>query len=1051
MMVLAGGVVFAPAGVAPAESPSDAGADLYKRLDAKTLGETLQRLRMGALLEVLADETGDGQLKVEALLFQAQAADPEQQDERLAQAARAIKTEYETLGKNIEATPPDKRGGETFDEMLIAYFKLRLRYVQVQALQRGKPHIDRLTFLLGGESDRQALRTLVSPAMKRLAKTQRDLQFELTEARQNTDKTKMVYLVPELEDVQSQLDFTAGKLRYYAAMVLPETVKDEDGKPIPNPQRESLLTQAVRDLQRFADKPDYGVQSFAKLQQARANRVLGNFKEAAEQLASAAADQADPGVLVEALFEAVLNETRQASGILRDKERDDHTEAGNQGFARAEKALEEFRRRAPETGHPRLGVDVKALVLGHYLYEQWAEALRAVGKTKQADEYSQKSQQAFLAFLEKYKEPGVQAAVGRLFRDKFRGKDLDLKNLAPGIVLLLATMEMQDASDLLGGKNVDALDGQTRTRVEELLARAEEMLTLVRDNKSPEAQKALPDALWKLGVLYVQKNENFQAGEMFRQLVKDFPDHPRARDAALNAVKIANQLVAGQINQGKSVSPQRRLELVESIRVLLKRWPEDKEAAEFHFELAWQCEKLGESEEAKKRKDWLDEAITNYQSVPRDSSFYNEARFYALELLYQLLQDTPAGKERSEKAKQLQTAMTKFGEEMYTLRQKESNPGTKADLGRYGATSEFHSLIIAHDLLDQKDDALVKIEALSARWPGTPVLREGGEFAIRSRLARGDVQQALAQFEAFRKKYGDEQAQGLMQAVVEKLQQAILALSLERGKEEQLKLFRDAYAAFAKQVYDTSITGAMGEDKYSLTLLYADSLVQSGTTENARKALGLYESLQKTDAQRREEHNAKITAEFAELHKQAQAAKDRPDQLPALGTKLANVIKTHNLQSWENSKLQETEYLLKKLPKAKTSEKKDLEEMAWRAIVGAFTALEEHLLQEAPIDATVLLGLAQCHETLKQYPPAVEEYGKLARGLDPNQNARAYWEAQLGYCRSFLEAHKNNPAQMAGLLARVRTLLTNAPPRWVGKLNLIKVEAEKRSRKNRKQ
>ncbi len=1028
---------------ARAADASLAGAGLHKRLDAQALGETLQRLRMGVLLEALADETGDGQLKIEALLFQADAVDPEQRDALLDQAAQKIKTQYEALGKTIQDTPEDKRKGDAFDETVIAYYKLRLRYAQVQALERGKPYIDRLTFLLGGQQDQQALASLIQQATDLLGKTQDDLKYEISTAREDTDKTKMVYLVPELEDVQSQLEFTAGKLRYYAAMVLPDTIQDDKGKTIPNPARETLLMQAVKDLQMFADEPDYGVQSFAKLQQGRSNRALGNYDKAREQLSWSAGDQADKDVLIEAMFEIVRNDVEQAAAILRDEERQDRLDAGAQAFARAEQDLEQFRQRGPEV-QSALGVDVKALVLEYYLYDHWAAAARAAGQPKQADECDKKAQNAFVSFLEKYKEPGIQAAVGRLFRDKFRGKDLDVKTLAPGIVLLLATMEMQDASDLLQGQSLDALDPQSKTQAEELLAKAEEMLKSVRDNPSPEAQKTLSDALWKLGILYVQKNENFQAGEMFRQLVKDFPDHPQARDAALNAVKIANQLIASQIEQSKNVSTQRRLELVESIRVLLKHWPEDEEAAKYHYDLAWQCEKLAETEEGEKRVAWLNEAVQNYQSVHSDSPFYNEGRFYALELLYQLLQEAPAADARRTRAEELAAAMSTLGAEMYPLWQKEANPKTKADLGQFGATSEFHAEVIRHDILDQKDDALTRIEALSERWPGTAVLREGSEFAIRSRLARGDVKQALAQFDAFREKYGDEQAQGLMTVVVEKLREAILALSLEPGKEDQLKQFRNAYAQFAQQVYQTGIAEASATDKYYLTLLYADSLVQTGTADDAKKALELYDGLQLTEAQRREEHNAKITSEFAVLHKQAQDAKGNAEKLAAMEQKLISVLQAHELQEWKNSKVEEAQYLFERFTQAKDDkEKAELQEMAGQALVAAYEALEEHLLQQAPIDATLLMGLASSHETLKQYTQAVEEFGRLTQGLDPNTNARAYWEAQLGYSRCFLEAHRSNPDQLKGLQQRINTLRESAPPRWVGKLNVIEDQADR--------
>jgi len=124
----------------------------------------------------------------------------------------------------------------------------------------------------------------------------------------------------------------------------------------------------------------------------------------------------------------------------------------------------------------------------------------------------------------------------------------------------------------------------------------------------------------------------------------------------------------------------------------------------------------------------------------------------------------------------------------------------------------------------------------------------------------------------------------------------------------------------------------------------------------------------------------------------------------------------------------------------------ELKDMAGQALVGAFEAVEQQLLQQAPIDATVLMGTAGSHETLKQYLQAVDEYGRLAQGLDPNKNARAYWEAQLGFCRSFFEAYKSNPAQLKGLQQRINTLRETAPPRWVGKLNVIETQADQAMR-----
>ncbi|MCK5557383.1 MAG: tetratricopeptide repeat protein, partial [Candidatus Hydrogenedentes bacterium] len=404
----------------------------------------------------------------------------------------------------------------------------------------------------------------------------------------------------------------------------------------------------------------------ARLLQGRCFREQEQFEKAAELLASSAASQSREDVLVEALFEIARNKIEQAASIIRDKENENRVQESNEVFTDADKAVDAFAARAGKV-HPQLGVDVKTLVLRHYLYEQWAAAMRVAGQGEQAEKYDKKAQQAFLEFLEKYKEPSIRAAVGKLFREKFRGRKINLQTMDPVIVLLLAMLEMNEADDLQGGRDWNSLSQPEKDRIRRNRDRARDMFESIRKSTSPTARSAVPDALWNLGVIYVKQLENFKAAEMFRELVNRFPKHKQAYTAALNAVKITSDLISDLVEKEKPISQQRRIQLVESLRVMLKNWARKPEAAKYHFDLAWQCEKLSQSDTEEKADEWITEAIENYEKVPRDSALYQWARFEALELRYQRLLKRPDGQEKLKETRDLRDAMIRYGGAVHDL------------------------------------------------------------------------------------------------------------------------------------------------------------------------------------------------------------------------------------------------------------------------------------------------------------------------------------------------------------------------------------------------
>ncbi len=1013
----------------------------YQRLSRQKLARTLQKLQMGTLLEELANQTKDDSLLVEALLFRADSAPADQRDELLVQAAELVRNQYMELEKTIEETR--RKNSDAYEQALINYYKTRLRYVEIQALRRGKPFIDRLLMMMGGKEDRKALLVLTGEAVKSLDNIEQKLQRILSDSRRQAEL--QVYLVLELEDIRDQLEFSSAKVRYYSAISRPRVFPDKKT----NQQRLELLRRATRDIQKFTEKADYGVQGYARLLQARCYREQEQFEKAAEMLDSAVAGQSRKEVLIEALFEVARNKIEQAALRMRDKENENRVQTGNEAFDEARKAVDAFAVQARKV-HPQLGVDIKTFVLRHYLYERWAAALRSAEQAAQAEEYDKNTRQAFLEFLEKYKDPAIRAAVGKLFREKLRGGKINLQTTDPVIVLLLATLELNEADDLQDERDWNDLSQAEKDRIRRREDRAREMFEHVRKNSPPTARNAVASALWNLGVIHVKQMENFKAAEMFRELVSRFPKHKQAYTAALNAVKITSALIGDLVERGKPISRRRRIQFVESLRGMLDNWGDKPEAARYHFDLAWQCEKLSQNTTEQKAREWTTEAIENYEKVPADSALHQWARFEALELRYRGLLKQPDGQEKIKEARNLSDAMIRYGSVAHDLWREatlQSVAGPeKNDFGRWGSTSEYHAEIIAYEILGLKDEGLLKIEKLPDRWSGTAILRECRQFAIRCRLEKGDVQEALRQFEQFQKKYGRTEAQELMQEITEKLRKTIQDLVKTDRKSKQLQQFRRAYLAFAGQIYNTKIKSAAGAEKYYLTVLYADALTQSDTEKNAALALKLYEELAGTDERRRTERLRKIDADFAGLLEEVADAGERIEAVRKLDDALYAAMRGYKVENWKSSYLTEVRDAFGELDNGEGN-RADPVRRAADAVARAYEKLREQVRRNVSVNANLILGLGRSYKTLKQYQKAIDEYRKLDAALNPNDHHDLYWEVQLELAESIFELCRNDPGQLRRLIIRINQLRLEAPElggrKFLGQFNRIDADARR--------
>lgn len=1027
------------------------GKNPYARGRTDRLGRTLKTLQMGTLLEYLAQQTDDKGLLVDALLNQARATTDLQAKDRLfSQAAGLLKQRYETLEEAMNRA--QEKGGEAWETATIEYYKARVRYIEVQVLNRAQPYIDRLAFLLAGEEDLKKLRELASSGADELDELQTRLKRLLIGLSGNPEA--LVYLVPELEEVQNRVKYNGAKVRYYAAVVEPRTLPDANDPEAtrPNRRRVKLLEKAIEDFQPFADNPDYGVQNVAYLFQGRCYRELARFDKAAAVLDKAATASADSPVLVEVLFEIARNRTEQGSALIRENK----PQPAKQAIDQAEAAIKTFAEKDPAV-HPQVGVDFKKLILSYYLYENWADALRAINKPDLAAKVDRRGQQAFVEFLNKYRgQSDIRMAAAKMFQRKLEGRDVDPTTMDPVIVGLLAELEFNDARILLQGRSPADLPAEAQAEVREHFAKAKKLLEAIRASETESAKLAVPDALWTLGVIYVYELDNFKAGERFRELVERFPDHVNAKQAALNSVKIAEQLILLQMDAGKPVSRERRLQLVESIRLLLKHWPDDPQAAQYHAQLAGQCEQLAVSaENIEAWRKWINEAIQHYDMVPKDHPRYREAQFYGLELRWKLLEQMPQETPEQQKARlaaarELRKQLLAYGMKAHELWQQAEAKDRKADLGRWGSTAEFRAELIGYEMLGMQEDSLAKIEKLPARWPGTAILQESQEYLIRKLLAKGEVNKALGLFNDFRGKYGDEAARGLMRVVVENLQRTIQNLLAEGGNARQLAQYRKAYLDFADQVYQAQIGSAEGAEKYEITSLLADALVQSDQENNARRALQLYQQLFREDQARRKQAIERIRKDIARRMQAIDQAGSRIDALRKLPGLVKQALQAYDIDpgKWDTAAMADLRYAAEQLDNDQSPMDRD-ERVARlvQATRNAFQALQKQLEADQAVNAQLLLGLARSHQQLGQYAEALKLYRQLDAGLNPSVFPQLYWEVQLAIAQTTLAMNKDKPAEMKKLnvlIEQLRDIDENlGGRRFLGRFNRIQAEARR--------
>ncbi|MBS3821457.1 MAG: hypothetical protein KGY81_06815, partial [Phycisphaerae bacterium] len=1026
------------------------GAGAIDRLDTDRLGRVMTQLRMGKLLASLADESGDENLQLAAVILRAETSKPEERDALLARAATLMKERATAMKEKLPGLK--ESDPNAWEEALNDYYRMRLRYIETQYLNRGKPYVDRFNFLLAGESEREFLAQLTAEAPNAIRRLQRAVIRDIEDY--SVDLMYVVTLLPSLESIDRQLKYKGGFVFYTAALGLPKLVPGEaaptgarptgelsaeeaaaepaetspaEAAPatvlVPNEERRRLLGLAMRSIAPYADppNPDYeGWEPYARLLKARCHRGLGEHSVAEGLLQWCAGPESEPAIVGEALFELARNKGEWAAAMLVDNKQAGEAEAK---FREALAAVESVVRRTKENRNA-LAADVRKLMLDAYIYDLWAESLRRVGQDKDAAEKADLSESAFVTFLEKYPDPGARTALYDLIAPKFENVE-DYSKLNPMIVLVLAIGRVEEA---MAAEDVEGIN------------EARAMFETIRNSDDPAAAKAAPDALWYLGVIYNQQLDTFASVTAFRELANKYTDNPRSYLAAKNAVSLMYQLIESRIQSGETVQAAQREQLVESLELILKHWSDEPGAVQYHFDLGWQASRLAEgavtNEEAEK---WLTKAIENYKEVPEDNDLYLWAKGMGLELEARRLLETTDATTQKTQARSLYRRLTEHGEQVHKLLPSlEADSDRRGNLAASASSDEFLAERIRYEALGQKAEAIAAIEKLADRWPATAVLRESREYLIRALVERGEVAAAVERLRDFEKRYSQAEAEDLMAVVIDGLSGRIQDLVAEGGKAAELDQYRKAYLDFARKYYQQRIDEADQDERYRITLLLADALIQSGAQPNAREALELFQQLESVEESRRKAREKEIADYFTQQRQNVQRAGAVISAIELLHKDWKAAVETFDAADWEqrSSAGMMIRHAWAKLKAAKAGGEgidttpQEAAETLRAMISRGYDQLEPVAKRTIARNATVFLGLAHCRRLLGDYSKAAGMYRRVTRGLNPNSNPAMYAEAQLGYVQSVYQDNIENPDALKKLDTYIEQLRSMSPNFW---------------------
>ena len=458
-----------------------------------------------------------------------------------------------------------------------------------------------------------------------------------------------------------------------------------------------------------------------------------------------------------------------------------------------------------------VAADMQGSLLKSHLLEARAEAAQP-GDPKLAEKFRQQAVHVLLGFINKrpeYREPFMEVIA-----PKFEGRHA--KEQPPTVQLALGIWHY----------NKQPLEAP---------ARASELFEMVRRNKDAGGNLRAT-SLWYLGLISNSQRRNRQAAVYFSELAEKYPGDPRAKDAAFNALRSLNGVLA----QSKAEPHQLGKEFVEQyarvLKVLTGGWASaDRKILLKHYDLGIQYETLGRTQEA----------IEAFGKVPSDSELYLPSRYRILDLRVQDLLDKPLpSAAKRQFALSLATNLRDYRGRAgkYAAAVAENNPERAKQVWVWAARCHMLEAQLYKDILDQPAKAISAAREAAERWRTVPNIEAvTQEFVVRVLLETGQTDQAVAILEKFRG------AESLLAETINQIRVRIDRLEIQTDTQSrgQLRKYRQAYRVFAERLYRTATARKLPEEQMYPFEQARAGAYEFGSRQEAAEALELYEKLDK--------------------------------------------------------------------------------------------------------------------------------------------------------------------------------------------------------------
>ncbi len=985
------------------------------KLDSKQLADQLESYGMTELLESLIKQGADANSspatkRMLAKAMKTRAVNATFEDP--ARRARLVEDAAALLNEVIKTTADSEKWRDQ-----LAYYRDRRSLAELLGSVRIRPEADALMYLYGTPQDRKTVQKFSSEAVKILARLRGDLDDKIDDL--SASGYKGLLRVRHFKQVLDEVQYLSGWVYFYNGMSA-----DDDRAA------SAALRRSVANIEKFATgDADSGVKYWSLLVVGMARRELHDHKSAVEYLKAAGAEAAEPPVQMQAAFEIGRNLAEWGKYLY---ERSKVYKAEGLGgeastalsnakvhFAEAEKAVDAFRKRTASLlkgEQAALQADIYATILANYIYDVWAEAIEE-REPDQAERIRSKGLKAVLSFLDRHEDPGVQQFLIDRIAGKFRGRT-DYQNMPSIFVFSIALKELNEAEKLWETQ---------RSKATDIYKKVSKMMEVIQ-GRNDEASRRLKGRVGKvLAYIDYKLGNELAAARKNLALAKEDPTSEDAYTAAENALKIYRKMI------DQRPSGSLKLEFVKALRFFLNAnngaW--GKKAPQWHFDLAWQLESLADSVTGQQQKEYYEQAVKAYEAVPETTPEYMQARYRGLSIQMTIIDEFEKGNVQQARARKLVDSMHRFVQEARSAIRKEQNEQKKADMRQWAARTAFEAAVMVSEVLGQDKRALDLMLDLPREWPGTRVLQFAAAFRIQKLVEKGEVKTAIDEVEAYRKEYGDQKSRGLIRSVISKVRERIKKLREERSNPRDLALYRDVYARFAENLYESS-EDKSPRQRYPLKQMYADAMLEKGYSAQAssqdpaphfQKALKLFTELKATDDGERKQREEKIAQDFDQYMAAAQAARGNRRETISVATRYLAMANEEGYSSVSKVMLEDSLSSLQDAMNEKAMDKA-LEETQFQ-LKKFLKGFRTWMLNTTEVDGANVLGLARANYALGNLEEAEKHYVFMIRNMASDHPQ--YWDVQMEYCTLVYRLHKGKAEVMEQLATHIKSLQVKDP------------------------